>query len=366
MINLGTSTMQDFALGGNLVERIDLGDTTIFDPYTTLTGTLPLTFNSRVAAALKNYRIHGTSAGSGTPTESGEPAGYKIPISLESREQQSNYDLYIGSTKLGEEEFVDYGEQKVYKDVSGVLTPTDPPAPLPAIQTYQGENTLSSTETVGEVTVKGRIAPMYRQVEYLKSTGTQYIDTDIIPTYSTKTELDIKFSDIVASADNDHSYFFGISGASVLGVYNALLQRKTSNDVEDIGVYDGFYYSAGGISLLKNLSVKTRNILTINRPISSWGSTTVSTDKTITAVTPTVGLCIFGLKAISGGQQVFLTQTSRNMFLYECKIYLDGSTVSNDLIPVERYDGVLGLYDKITGKFYTNVGTGEFVKGEYV
>ena len=38
------------------------------------------------------------------------------------------------------------------------LQPTEPPAPLPAINAYQGENTLSSTETVGTVTVKGRIS----------------------------------------------------------------------------------------------------------------------------------------------------------------------------------------------------------------
>lgn len=37
------------------------------------------------------------------------------------------------------------------------LQPTDPPIPLPAIQTYQGENTLSSEETVGEVSVTGKI-----------------------------------------------------------------------------------------------------------------------------------------------------------------------------------------------------------------
>lgn len=38
------------------------------------------------------------------------------------------------------------------------LVPTDPPASLPAIPTYKGENTLSSTETLGEVSVKGRIS----------------------------------------------------------------------------------------------------------------------------------------------------------------------------------------------------------------
>lgn len=37
------------------------------------------------------------------------------------------------------------------------LVPTDPPAPFPAILTYKGENTLSSTETVGEVSVTGKI-----------------------------------------------------------------------------------------------------------------------------------------------------------------------------------------------------------------
>lgn len=40
------------------------------------------------------------------------------------------------------------------------LQPTDPPVPLPAINTYKGENTLSSTETVGEVSITGKITEM--------------------------------------------------------------------------------------------------------------------------------------------------------------------------------------------------------------
>lgn len=214
------------------------------------------------------------------------PYGYKLPLTITSREQSQDYPLYIGSTKLGEEEYVDYEEQKVWKRTANVfnkdadthyaymtvsggifttsgqswssmiafapiiggntysvkidgtaasqnlqsvfsvdepannvsyridgkstyvnhgqaqtftrtapttanwiaihfyiglnnpwgnvnitivnsddipsqhipyIQPTDPPVPLPAISTYQGENTLSSTETVGPVTVKGRI-----------------------------------------------------------------------------------------------------------------------------------------------------------------------------------------------------------------
>ncbi len=45
----------------------------------------------------------------------------------------------------------------VYEGEYPQLAPTDPPMPFEAIQTFSGENTLSSTETVGEVSVTGRI-----------------------------------------------------------------------------------------------------------------------------------------------------------------------------------------------------------------
>ena len=231
---------------------------------TEITGTLPLAFTSRAASSLKNYRIYGTAEGTGEETESGEPTGYKLPLTVESGAQSQDIPIYIGSSKLGEEEYVDFGEQKVYKrtenlwswenktinqdtsfitkeytlkpnttytmsseaplynngaliafgipgesastSTNGVyqdhpitrttgadgkvfiglrtnnssydltqfktcltesstppetyipyLQPTDPPVPLPPIPTYKGEDTLSSTETLGEVTVKGRI-----------------------------------------------------------------------------------------------------------------------------------------------------------------------------------------------------------------
>jgi hypothetical protein len=85
------------------------------------------------------------------------PPGYKLPLTVESGAQSQDIPIYIGSTKLGAKEYVDYGEQKIYKMSEGTLVPTNLPVPLPLIQTYKGENTLSSTETLGEVTVKGMI-----------------------------------------------------------------------------------------------------------------------------------------------------------------------------------------------------------------
>ena len=129
-------------------------------PITTLTGSLPLTYTSRAEHALKNYTVYGTSAGAGVACESGEPAGYKIPLTNTDGTHTQTNPLYIGSSKLGAEEYLDYETGKIYKMIDGVLTPTDPPAPLPAIQVYAGENRLTSTVETGEVDVKGRIRPV--------------------------------------------------------------------------------------------------------------------------------------------------------------------------------------------------------------
>jgi hypothetical protein len=48
--------------------------------------------------------------------------------------------IYIGSDPLGEDEYIDYQAGKVYRVVNGVLTPTDPPVPLPALPTVDGTN----------------------------------------------------------------------------------------------------------------------------------------------------------------------------------------------------------------------------------
>lgn len=47
--------------------------------------------------------------------------------------------------------------EEIPETVVPYLQPTDPPVPLPAINTYSGENTLDSSEDVGEVEITGKI-----------------------------------------------------------------------------------------------------------------------------------------------------------------------------------------------------------------
>lgn len=115
----------------------------------TATGPLPITFNSD-GTPLDDYKLYGTSEGAGVETESGEPAGYKLQLTVTSGAQSQNIPIYIGDSKLGAEEYADYEEQKIYRNIGGVLTPTDPPVPLPELSTYSGENTLGCSEALGD------------------------------------------------------------------------------------------------------------------------------------------------------------------------------------------------------------------------
>lgn len=68
-----------------------------------------------------------------------EPYGYKLPLTS----GNTPVDIYIGDDTLSAEEYVDSDTGKIYRMVSGVLTPTDPPVPIPAIPTTANSTTIS-------------------------------------------------------------------------------------------------------------------------------------------------------------------------------------------------------------------------------
>ena len=65
--------------------------------------------------------------------------GYKLDMSVSDGTNTTITPIYIGDTALQKDEYIDYQAQKVYRMINGVLTPTDPPAPFPALPTVDGE-----------------------------------------------------------------------------------------------------------------------------------------------------------------------------------------------------------------------------------
>lgn len=90
------------------------------------------------------------------------PHGYKLPITVTSNGTTTDYPVYIGNSQLMAEEYVDYEKQKIYKLVDGVLTPTDPPVPLPDVTLPEGQVVIDTEEEFKcHSTIKGRINPVH-------------------------------------------------------------------------------------------------------------------------------------------------------------------------------------------------------------
>ena len=236
----------------------------------------------------------------------------------------------------------------------------------PTLTPTTGNNTLSVGTTLqpSNVSITGHIKPIeYKRLSYIKSTGTQYIQTDIVPSYSDKVEMDVQFGSTAYTSYNSGltaGYYDNDSGALTVSFGSG----ASSGITETAIFYDGFrwYSGIGSNHMISNVDVTNRSTVTLQRGTSSWGASTCTVSETITASDPSTGMPIFGCN-VANNIRPF---DKRDMSLYGFKLYDNNSVLTHDLVPVERFDGTLGLLDTITNKFYSNAGTGTFVKGEYV
>lgn len=106
----------------------------------------------------KNYFAPGT-----TPPEAFVPFGYELDMSVSDGTTSTTTPIYIGDEPLGKDEYVNYQEQKVYRMINGTLSPTDPPAPLPALPTCDGETVV---DYAGSGTAPEKVLLKYRKEGY--------------------------------------------------------------------------------------------------------------------------------------------------------------------------------------------------------
>ena len=181
----------------------------------------------------------------------------------------------------------------------------------------------------------------YRRLEYIQSSGTQYIDTGFAPNQDTRV-----FCDVVFVASSTAYWLFGARNGNQDRTFGFLTYDNkyrsdfnTSTDEYLTGVQSGRFTID-----------KDRNVTKINGQ---------------TAKTATVGTfqCTHNLYLLAnnnngtvGGQ---CTAT-----MYSCQIY-DNGTLVRDFVPCVNASGEAGLYDLVNKKFYGNAGTGTFISGGY-
>lgn len=190
--------------------------------------------------------------------------------------------------------------------------------------------------------------PYDKEITYLESSGTQYIDTGL--TGGTNAEYEIRCQ-VLNTSDN----------------WDILFGSKANSSVSAQGVPKLYYHSTNGGRVgattiwkgsAQNIQLLLNTVYNINTLSFKGGGLYV--DDTLK----------YDLQAQYGfGNKNFWifadpeeTNYKINMRLYYAKIWLEGTLV-RDFIPV-RVGQVGYLYDKVNGVLYGNSGTGNFILGE--
>ena len=195
------------------------------------------------------------------------------------------------------------------------------------------EVTISKQETVG-------VATKYTRLEYIESTGTQYIDTGFVPNNNTRLTMDVQLT----SVPSGNIALFGASTAtdSQFNVY-----YTGGAFVSDFGSSSSHLsFSISPVTTRLDID-HNKNVLTINGTTKNHTNTTFSSQYNL------------ALLANNGANTVIWHVSAR---LYSCQIW-DNGTMVRDYIPALRSDGIAGLYDAVNDTFYASSGSGNFLSG---
>ena len=185
----------------------------------------------------------------------------------------------------------------------------------------------------------------YTQLEYIQSSGTQYVDTGFKP--DGETTVNIVFQ--TSSAPDNLSDTLPVYGTATDYSSNAFEFWTLSGGFATYGSQD--YKSNLGITTGKKHTVsQAKNVLTVD------GTSYTFTKQTFTAP---YSLLLFATHR-SGG--IKICASAANLKIYSCEIYNNGTLV-RDLVPAKNSSGTSGLYDIVNGAFYANAGSGAFTAG---
>ena len=217
------------------------------------------------------------------------------------------------------------------------------------IKTGEANLNVYQEDSAGTQTMLSKSLPAgYTQLEYIESTGTQYIDTGYVP--NSNSQFDITFLVNQANLNVDcplfgvrtsgsgNSYTFWCHGVGYsAATYSALIFNDKENRIS-------------------NFKLNNKHHVTLKNGLYSINGVNTSFTK-VGEGTPNQNLILFGLAngaSIDGRKFVGL--------VYSFKIS-ENNALKRNFIPAKNSSGTIGMYDLVEGKFYTNKGTGTFVAG---
>lgn len=192
----------------------------------------------------------------------------------------------------------------------------------------------------------------YERLAYLESDGNQYIDTGIIADNTTGFYIDAQKTE----TENTDRIFMGSREGTNGRCWIELIKNNTRNNTVYLG-WNG--YTRGNFEVGNNRFNVSFNLNNSRKAyVNGIEDTTLTAQFANTLTTQTVPMFLWCYN--NGGS----ASTKIIGRIYEVKI-TKGSTEVAHFVPCRRInDGVLGMYDTVSGTFKTNIGTGRFIAGE--
>jgi hypothetical protein len=194
----------------------------------------------------------------------------------------------------------------------------------------------------------------YTELEYIQSDGSQYIDTGI-NTWNNTLEFEQKVN-IQQQDTGIHSYWGAYDRWSTDG--------HVTPNISTYGDYNVQNHFIAGRNPSNGFDIGMRNgqtgIYQLKGDVLSWSEgTSVRFDRGEPFVV-SKSIYLFAIHYYDKAQEL------SKFKMYYMKFWLDNQLIRN-FIPARRNsDNVVGMWDTISGTFFTNAGTGTFTAGPVV
>lgn len=198
----------------------------------------------------------------------------------------------------------------------------------------------------GEYNANAIIPSEYQQLAYLRSTGTQYIDTGIKPSGNDRISMTAQFTSINTTGSD-----------TAFGVRDSINVNAFAFGA--VGVDGGFFEITYGTNGFTSGGTMVSDTVRHNFAIDA-GKGYVDNEVCNDYTTRTFN-CNYNVYVFARNQGGAMQEgTGSNIKVYGYRHYKNG-TLAAHLVPCKRKsDNVLGMYDLVSNTFLTNAGTGEF------
>lgn len=192
------------------------------------------------------------------------------------------------------------------------------------------------------IDARANIPSEYEEVEYIESTGTQYINTGFKLNTNCRIVFDYYLTDLVSfspfgSYQTQNQIGFTSYVTDNTSRFGTFVTRRLTGNYNNYQINNRAHFEYSKNGLYQNGSLVYS--ITTNDAVSNYNC------------------FIFGRNADD------VATGLGNIRLYYFKIYNNDSLVRNFIPCYRKSDNVAGLYDLVNSTFYTNEGTGNFIVG---